>query len=334
MKRVVCLLLAAWMIGVAVCTAAAKDRDMTYSLTVDDFSIRDPFVLLDGGLYYMYGTCATDKPGYGCFVSEDLKHWAGPFNVFTADDGFDGADNFWAPECHRYGGAYYLFATYRSRTTGRRGVSVFRAASPMGPFSEISDGHVTPHGQDCIDGTLYVEDGRPYMIYVREWTGTDDGVGRMTAAALSDDLSHFIAKPRDLFRADDPAWKPRRVTDGPVLYKSRTGKLLMLWSNVSKDGYCVGIAAANRLHGLWRQQYARLYAKDDKRHELDGGHGMLFKDKDGRLLLCIHSPNGGASAHAVFLPVRDLGYTLALDERPTLQTALLRALDRLTALLS
>ncbi len=332
MKRVCALLLAALLVWAALPTACAENT-MDYTLTSADFQIRDPFVLVHNGLYYMYGTCATAQKGYGCFVSPDLAHWAGPFNVFTAPADFDGIKDFWAPECHEYGGKFYLFATYFSRTTGHRGVSVFRADDPLGPFEEISDGHVTPHDRDSIDGTLYVDDaGQPYMVYVEEWTSTDDGVGRMAVATLTDDLSRFASAPKTLFRADDPSWKPHKITDGPFLYTSRTGKLLMLWSNGSPEGYCVALASAKAVTGPWRQQRARLYAKD-KRHACDGGHGMLFTDQNGQLTLCIHAPNADAPAQAQFFPVRDLGFTLALDETPTMRIWFLRCIDFLTGLL-
>ena len=329
MKHTLSLLLAALFVWTALPTAFAAEEPMQYDKTAEDFLIRDPFVLVHDGLYYMYGTCATPKQGYGCFVSPDLTHWAGPFNVFTSEPDFDGDGNFWAPECHVYAGAFYLFATYHSRSTGHRGVSIFRADHPLGPFREITDGHVTPRERDCIDGTLYVDDaGQPYMVYVEEWTSTKDGIGRMAAAPLSIDLTRFTTEPKELFRADDPFWKPGKVTDGPFLYRSRTGKLLMLWSNISPEGYCVALASAKSVTGKWRQQYARLYTKD-KRHVYDGGHGMLFTDLNGQLTLCIHAPNFGdvASEQAQFFPVRDLGFTLVIDEKPTPKNCFLRWFD-------
>ena len=329
MRRFCALVLATVLVCTLLPTAFAAEDTMKYTLTSADFQIRDPFVLVHDGLYYMYGTCATAQKGYGCFTSPDLVHWAGPFNVFTAADDFDGVKDFWAPECHVYGGQFYLFATYYSRTTGHRGVSIFRADDPLGPFEEITDGHATPPDRDCIDGTLYVDDdGQPYMVYVEEWTSTDDNVGRMAVASLSDDLTRFTSTPQELFRADDPKWKPRHVTDGPFLYKSRTGKLLMLWSNMSAEGYCVALASSKAVTGKWRQHFARLYTKDE-RHIYDGGHGMLFTDLDGQLTLCIHAPNDGsvAAEQVQFFPVRDLGYTLVIDEKPTARTWFLRCID-------
>ena len=108
--------------------------DMTNTRKTSEIVIRDPFVLVYGGKYFMYGTGAASGPGYGCYVSEDLENWAGLVNVFTAPAGFDGVNCFWAPECHYYRGSFYLFATYFSQSTQHRGVSIFKAESPLGPF--------------------------------------------------------------------------------------------------------------------------------------------------------------------------------------------------------
>ena len=90
--------------------------------------------------------------------------------VFAPGKDFDGNDEWWAPECHFYQDAFYLFASYHSAASNKRGTAIFRADNPLGPFALITDGHITPKERDCIDGTLYVdEDGQPWMIYVGEW---------------------------------------------------------------------------------------------------------------------------------------------------------------------
>jgi hypothetical protein len=71
--------------------------DTSHSVNVRDVVIRDPFVLVSGGIYYMYGTGASTVEGYGCYISLDLETWYGPVNVFEAKDGFDGVNCFWAP---------------------------------------------------------------------------------------------------------------------------------------------------------------------------------------------------------------------------------------------
>lgn len=323
MKKLLSLILSAILLF-SFCTFSASAAE-SYPYKTDDVLVRDPAILLYDGLYYMYGTGLATAAGYGCRVSPDLKNWSEPYNVFIAGDDFDAAGDFWAPECHFYNGSFYLFATYRSKTTGYRGTSVFKASSPLGPFAEISDGHITPHNSDNIDGTLYVDDeGQPWMIYVSEWTATDDGVGRMSVAKLSDDLSHFITEPKEIFRADAPDWSASVVTDGPFLYKTEKGSLLMLWSTMSHEGYCVGIARSDngKPDGSWTQELTRLYSKAffiDKRNSFDGGHPMLFKRADGQLMLSIHSPNSSSGEgesrifeHAVFYEIEEKNDTLRI----------------------
>lgn len=286
----------------------------------EDIFIRDPCVLVYENKYYMYGTGAATKEGYGCYVSEDLENWAGPFNVFEADsdESFDGNGCYWAPECYYYNGSFYLFATYMSASSGHRGVSVFKSSSPLGPFEEISDGHITPKSWDSIDGSLYVDkNGDAWMIFVHEWTSMPDEIGDMSYAKLSEDLSEFVTEPVKMFDANDPLWTTSGVTDGPFPYRTKNGNLILLWSNSAiGSGYCVGIAKSSNgeIDGKWRQELFPLYSKGYYR-ENDGGHGMIFTDLDGRLVLSIHSPNSSTEdnmTHAVFIELEDTGSTVKI----------------------
>ena len=193
-----------------------------------------------------------------------------------------------------------------------------RAPSPEGPFVEISDGHITPKGWDAIDGTLYVDgDGNPWMIFVHEWTSTEDKIGRMAAARLSDDLTHFISEPIELFRANDPSWTSGGTTDGPFIYKTQDGQLLMLWSNFVGKDYCVGIARSKdgRVDGEWTHDEELLFSKK-MNGGFDGGHGMIFRDRCGRMYLAIHSPNvptPETAEQALFIPLREENGTFVCE---------------------
>ncbi len=293
--------------------------DMTKTRKTEDIIIRDPCVLVYGNKYFMYGTGAATSDGYGCYISEDLENWAGPVNVFekSKNPDFDGIGNYWAPECYYYNGSFYLFATYLSGTTNHRGVSIMKSDSPLGPFVEITDGHITPHDWDSIDGTLYIDrNGEPFMIFVHEWTSMPDGIGDMSYAKLSDDLTHFISEPVTMFKANDALWTTRHVTDGPFPYRTSDGSLIMLWSNfITADGYAVGIAHSSNgeIDGKWTHELTPLY-NTGSGYEYDGGHGMLFTTLDGRLMLSIHSPNSSdeVKTHAVFYEVEDTGNTIKL----------------------
>ena len=312
LKRIIILLLCSMLIlSVCIVTASAFE-------TVDTgVRVRDPFVLKYDGVWYMYGT-GLKQDGYGCVYSTDLKNWSKPVRVYEPEGACDGEGDWWAPECHYYNGNFYLFATYRSAETGKRGVGIFRSPDPLGPFEIITDGHITPKESDSIDGTLYVdEDGQPWMIYVGEWTSSEDGIGTMMAAKLSDDLTSFISEPILLFRAKEENSKNGFVTDGPCLYKTKGGRLIMLWSNFTESGYSVLVASSSsgRIDGKWRQQPGELYKATEKHG--DGGHAMLFTDDSGELIMSIHSPNMETDENpttAIFIPVEDTGDTLIAKE--------------------
>lgn len=316
MKKIISLFLASVYIFTMMAFSAFAQSE-EYPFKTSDGQVRDPFVLEYGGKYYLYGTCLGGD-GYGCCVSEDLENWSAPKQVFSAYEGFDGVGDYWAPECHEYKGRFYLFATYRSGETQKRGTAIFVSDSPEGPFVLHSDGHITPKHRDCIDGTLYVdENGQPWMFYVNEWTSEPDGIGGMAVVRLSDDLKETAGQAKVIFRGSDTLWASGKITDGPFVYKTSKGRLVMLWSNGTKSGYAVGAAYSlnGRPDGDWLHYPFALYKKNAF-NELDGGHPMLI-EKDGQLLMLIHSPNasdGEVFETATFIPVRDTGTMIVRDD--------------------
>ncbi len=285
--------------------------------------LRDPFMLVDDGKYYLYGTGVSnndwDNTIWDCYVntSGSLQgEWKRTENLVYQKP-VHAKKNLWAPEVHKYKGAYYLIATYYSSETGFRGSSVLKAASPTGPFVEISDGHITPHDKDCIDATLYVDNkGQLWLVFVREWTCTDDGIGRMDAAKLSDDLTHLISEPVELFRADSPSWTNKAVTDGCFMHTLSDGKLIMIWSNFDEDGYCIGVVHSKNgdVDGAWEHESVPLYKRGTlDRH--DGGHGMIFTDIDGKQYICSHSPNAPCEEckeRTILIPIEERNGTLCI----------------------
>ena len=60
-------------------------------MKTEQINVRDPYVLLHGGTYYLYGTrsatCWGEADGFDCYTSSDLEHWEGPFEVFHRPEG-------------------------------------------------------------------------------------------------------------------------------------------------------------------------------------------------------------------------------------------------------
>ena len=260
-----------------------------------DIHLRDPFILARLGTYYLYGSRGAETwgkgTGFDVYTSTDLENWSGPTVCFAPPADFWSDTNFWAPEVHEYNGRFYLFASFIGETR-KRGTQILTADSPMGPFVLHSDGPLTPAQWGCLDGTLYVEDGVPYMVFCREWRQSADEiiVGEMYAVRLSEDLSRAVGEPIRLFGADEPAWAGFRenfyVTDGPFCYRTREGKPLLLWSSFGKDGYLEAVAYPENgcLTDRWIHPEKPLFC-------MDGGHGMIFRAFDGRLMFVFHTPN-------------------------------------------
>lgn len=281
--------------------------------------LRDPFVLRAKSRYYMYGT------GWTLYRSSGNKldgRWVLIGDVVEKPADFGGSP--WAPEVYAYGGAYYMFTTYSSTATGKHGCAVFRADQPEGPFTLHSDGHVTPSEWDAIDGTLFIDkDGRPWMVFVHEWVSTDDNIGRMACARMSDDLRSFVSEPVELFRATDAPWHTQGVTDGCFVHTLSDGSLIMIWSNWDSEGYCVGMAKSpsGEVTGPWEQLGEPLFSKSIL-GDYDGGHGMIFTDFDGRTWLTLHSPNDRSAGRAetpVFIPIKEEDGRLVWDLSKTVK---------------
>jgi arabinan endo-1,5-alpha-L-arabinosidase len=269
----------------------------------DNIQIRDPYIVPvpSEGMYYLFGTTDTNpwgEPGKGfdAYRSRDLENFEGPFTVFSPPPGFWGTHDFWAPEVHLYRGRFYLFATFTSDTL-RRGTQILKGSSILGPYSSLRNKAVTPSEWECLDGTLYIDDlGTPWIVFCHEWVQVHDGA--MYAMPLKLDLSGPADDPRLLFRASEASWprslerrdgsrrKDARVTDGPFLHRQEDGRLVMVWSSLSHQGYAMGCAVSQSglITGPWKQNPHPLIEKD-------GGHGMVFKNFDGELQLTYHTPN-------------------------------------------
>ncbi len=201
----------------------------------------------------------------------------------------------------------------REKMVSPRGTWIYKAESPMGPFEPVKNDPVPPKDWMTLDGTLWVEDGTPYMVFCHEWCQMKDG--RMCHAPLSPDFASFTAAPKTMFSASEATTGAGVITDGPFLYRStKSGALYMIWSNTVRrnDGkdpdYCVFLrkSVGGKLAGPW--------TKDTLLFSKNGGHGMIFKTFDGRLMLTLHQPNISPDERMALFELEDTGETLRLVE--------------------
>ncbi|HEX3358466.1 MAG TPA: glycoside hydrolase family 43 protein [Tepidisphaeraceae bacterium] len=315
-------------------SAATQPIVVRHGLRLPDFQLHDPWILADepSKTYYLYTSAsprATGSNRFGAmaYKSKDLATWDGPYVVFQIPDGVwaNPMHGAWAPEVHFYKGKYYLFITLHNndaiiaqppdvwKVNHKRGTTIAVADSPEGPFKLVKeDGPIPPADFMTLDGTFYVDPaGQPWMVYAHEWIQKIDGT--MEAIKLKDDLSSSVGDPIFLFKASDAPWlneqmTPSRkelnfVTDGPEMYRTKDGHLLMLWASYDTKGYVETLARSKsgKIEGPW-EQLPPLVGNDS-------GHGMLFHTFDGKLMMVLHHPFK-APAHGKIYEMEDAGDTL------------------------
>ena len=293
---------------------------LRHNLHLPEIRLHDPWILAHAPskTYYLYTSnngrvTGVNRPGTMAYRSKDLLNWEGPLVVFALPEG-TWADNqsAWAPEVHEYQGKFYLLTTLHNpekiiatppevwRTNHMRGTVIARSDSPEGPFTLLkTNSPVPPADFMTLDGTFYVDPhGEPWMVYAHEWIQKIDGT--MEAVPLLPDLSAASGPPIYLFKASDAPWLDEQatasrrqnnyVTDGPELFRTRDGHLLMLWSSYDKGGYVETVARSKtgELKGPWEQLQPLV--------RQDSGHGMLFRTFDGQLMMVLHRPFNNARA--------------------------------------
>ncbi|HEX8316056.1 MAG TPA: glycoside hydrolase family 43 protein [Flavisolibacter sp.] len=295
------------------------------SIKLKDIKLRDACIVPDKktGTYYMVG------PGRSAsvvqYTSKDLVNWYGPQTIYKTPERHWGdtvIQSIWAPEMQVYKGRYYLFVTFSTTTLLQeqwlawrprvvRGSAILVGDSPTGPFKALQNQAVLPPSMMTLDGTLWEENGIPYMVYAHEWVQVSNGT--IEAVPMTADLSDTIGGPKLLFRANSAPWvriaSPTEgcyVTDAPYFMKSKSGKLFMIWSSFTEGGYTVGTAISDsgKLAGPWRHDPKPLFSKD-------GGHGMLFTTFEGKLMMILHTPNNRDAQPHIY-EVEDTGETVRM----------------------
>jgi beta-xylosidase len=299
MKKILTTLI--MLLGFISIFAQGRMPEVRENIPLDSIRLSDPAILADKSTstYYMTGT------GGLLWKSKDLAKWSGPFVVTQTDpESWMGPrPMIWAAELHQYNGRYYYFATFTNRSVvidtvkgnaiHRRASHVLVSDNPDGPYVPMEDETYLPAGLPTLDGTFWVDtDGKPYMVYCGEWLINWNGT--MEKIELKPDLSGTTGKRKILFFAYDSPWSkekdqygriiPNKVTDGPYLFKTQTGKLGMIWTSWLFSDYVQGVAYSESgiLDGPWVQEKEPVTPPNF-------GHGMLFRTLEGKLLMSVHS---------------------------------------------
>ena len=260
----------------------------------DDIRIRDPFVYVENGVYFLLGTTGDDPWGKGSdmilYKSADLTNFERVMTA-TADGELNGYSNIWAPELHKYRGKYYIIVSADRGDVGR-GSFMMVSDSLTQPFTLLTGKYITPAGWGCLDATLFISGGKPYLCFANEWMTpiTRDGDGSLYIAELNEDLTEIIGEPKKIVSGKhsglsvEVGEKVRGyIAEGPYLYNEGDDTVL-LWSTVTQTGYSV-IKSVSRTGIMGDYEYEKTIFSDD------GGHSMVFTDNDGKRKIALHAPN-------------------------------------------
>ena len=250
--------------------------------TVMDTWMRDPFVCVGpDGNYYLTGTSKDEdffrkNEGIRIWKSADLKKWE-PLGLvwsFAKDmtwqapvpDPKSGKPRqaIWAPELHYIKGAWYI--PY-CKNYGGTGILRSKTAKVEGPYEDIKkDGPLT----DRIDTSLFVDDDSVvYFIY------QDAQIARM-----KDDMSGLAEKPHPIRSA---AGKSVGFEACHIFKKD--GRYYLIGATHikvnGKNTYSSQVMSAGKLAGPWSEPTLAI---------LHGGHGNIFRDRDGQWWSTIFAP--------------------------------------------
>ena len=298
MKKIFLTLLA---IALPLMATAQRQMRVRKDVPLNSIILSDPAILADKktNMYYMTGT------GGMMWKSPDLKLWEGPYRVteFKADSWMGPRPMIWAAELHKEGDKYYYFATFtnqaviidtvRGNAIERRASRVLVADNPMGPYRQFGDETYLPADRPTLDGTYWRDtDGKPYMVFCGEWLQNWNGT--MEKIELKPDFSGTIGEPKVMFRASDSPWSREKdengketwnkVTDGPWLFRTTTGRLGMVWTSWVHNVYTQGVAysESGTLDGPWIHEPEPITPPNF-------GHSMIFQDFEGNWLMSVHS---------------------------------------------
>lgn len=245
--------------------------------------LADPYILLDGGTYYAYGT--NDANGILCYTSNDLRTWKKEGLALNKTNTTE-TQWFWAPEVYHIKDKYIMYYSANEH------LYAATATSPKGPFTQVGSYQMESliGNEKCIDSHVFIdEDSTAYIFFVR----FNDG-NCIWQAKLSDDFITPVAGTlRKCFAASqDWELKQGRINEGPNVIKfGRYYYLTYSGNHFESQDYAVGYATTTNIAtGTWTKFTSNpiLRRWDDL---VGTGHHSLFYDKDGTLRIVFHAHN-------------------------------------------
>src|SRR5258706_4490866 len=146
------------------------------SAPVFDGDFPDPFVLVSGGRYFVYGTQTGDL-NVQVMESADLARWEHRGEALPELPRWAARGRTWSPAVLEREGGFALYYAVRHQGAGRQCISVATGSDPAGPFVDRSEGPLIFQEDrgGSIDPSPFVDaGGTAYLL----WKSDDNAIGR------------------------------------------------------------------------------------------------------------------------------------------------------------
>ena len=284
--------------------------------------LADPFILLDDGTYYAYGTY--DANGIAVWQSTDLKGWRKRAYLALDKENTTEKQWFWAPEVYYLNGQYYMYFSANEH------LFVATSSKPTGPFKQVGDKPMLYSilgDEKSIDSTLFIDEdtGKIYFFFVR----FNDG-NCIWVCELEDD--YITPKANSLKKCINVtnSWESYlgRVTEGPFVIKHNKIFYLTYSANdYQSQDYAVGYAYARNIitTGNGSTQWIK-YPNNPIVRRVENlvgtGHHSFFTDKEGNMRIVFHAHDSETAIHPRRMYIGKMefnGNALKLSDEPILR---------------
>lgn len=257
---------------------------------ISEVPFADPFILLDDGVYYAYGTHSND--GIEVYASRNLKYWEYQGMALHKKDTRQ-PHSFWAPEVYHFGDKYYMYYS------GNKRLYVATSDKPTGPFVQATEHMMESIVGDTftIDSHIFIDDdGKIWMFFVR-WP--KEGICIWQVQLEEDYITPIPGTLKKCISTSADKWEnvAPSVNEGPNVVKHKGVYYLTYSANgYTSQDYAVGYATATSIDGEWTKYEGNPIVHRYK--ELVGtGHHTLFRDKRGRLRIAFHAHQSTTHVH-------------------------------------
>lgn len=257
---------------------------------VYDGDFPDPFVLVDGERYFVYGT-QTGDINVQVMESADLSQWQHRGDALPELPPWAGWGKTWSPAVLGRDGSYVLYYAVRHEASGRQCISVATASDPAGPFVDRSEEPFIFQEDrgGSIDPSPFVDgEGTAYLLWKSDDNAIDQAPSLWAAPLRSDGLA-LAGSPVEVL-LEDAAWE-QPLVEAPSLARVTEGTYVLFYSGGwwESAGYAIGYATGPAPLGPFRKETENDPWLVSEPGRAGPGGAEVFTDADGQWRLALHA---------------------------------------------